>query len=88
MIVWSKSSRTELRAMNRDDAVRVLQALTRYEDSGDGDIKSLTGAWRGYLRLRVGEYRVIFLENLGQTEIVQIRHRSGHRVSNQWQVQA
>jgi mRNA-degrading endonuclease RelE of RelBE toxin-antitoxin system len=74
--------------MKREDTVRVLQELTRYDDTGDGDIKSLTGAWRGYLRLRVGEYRVIFLENLGQTEIVQIRHRSGYRLPNQWQVQA
>jgi mRNA-degrading endonuclease RelE of RelBE toxin-antitoxin system len=40
--------------------MRILVALTRYGESGEGDIKALSGEWDGYFRLRVGDYRVIF----------------------------
>lgn len=45
----------ELRAIDRDTAVRILRALTDYADTGSGDIKALTGEWRGHYRLRVAD---------------------------------
>jgi mRNA-degrading endonuclease RelE of RelBE toxin-antitoxin system len=56
--VWPESARSELRAIDREIAIRILDALTRYGDSGQGDIKALGGEWLGYSRLRVGDYRI------------------------------
>ncbi len=52
--VWPESVRSELRAVDRDSAMRILLGLTRYAETGEGDIKALSGEWDGYFRLRVG----------------------------------
>ena len=57
---WSESARSELRGVDRESAMRILIALTRYGESGEGDIKALSGEWDGYFRLRVEDFRVIF----------------------------
>lgn len=41
---WSESSRSELRGVDREYAMRILTALTRYSETGEGDIKALSGA--------------------------------------------
>ncbi|MDP9054574.1 MAG: type II toxin-antitoxin system RelE/ParE family toxin [Acidobacteriota bacterium] len=56
--------------------MRILLALTRYGDSGEGDIKALSGDWDGYYRLRAGDFRVIFTITSEGVLIVRIRHRS------------
>jgi mRNA interferase RelE/StbE len=73
---WPESARAELRAVDRDAAVRILHALTRYGESGEGDFKALSGKWSGYFRLRVGDFRVIFQLAPDEISIVRIRHRS------------
>ena len=55
--VWLESARAELRAIERETAIRILRALDRYGDSGEGDVRALTGQWQGYFRIRVGDYR-------------------------------
>jgi mRNA interferase RelE/StbE len=51
---------------DRDTAMRILHALTRYGEVGDGDVKRLTDR-EGLYRLRVGKWRVFFdLDNRGQ----------------------
>jgi len=40
--------------------MRVLLALTRYAETGEGDIKALEGSLIGTHRLRVGDWRVRF----------------------------
>ena len=76
--VWSSSARVELRRTDRDTAMRILTALTRYAETGEGDVKSLEGKFTGTHRLRVGDWRVRFrrvrasihvlaIENRGQT---------------------
>jgi hypothetical protein len=37
--IWPQSARSELRAVESEDAMRILLALTRYVESGEGDIK-------------------------------------------------
>ena len=74
--IWPECARNELRAIERETAVRILHALTEYGESGNGDIKMLTGDWRGYFRLRVGEYRVIFAITKDAITVVRVRHRS------------
>lgn len=44
--------------MQKQDALRLLNALKEFEDSGQGDVKNLQGR-NGY-RLRVGNMRAIF----------------------------
>lgn len=74
--VWPESARNELRAIERQSAIRILRALTEYGDSGNGDVKMLTGEWRGYFRLRVGEYRVVFAIKQDEITVLRVRHRS------------
>ena len=44
--IWPESARAELRAIDREIAIRILHALTEYRESGAGDVKALAGEWR------------------------------------------
>ena len=74
--IWPESARAELRAIDRNTAIRILEALTRYVESGSGDVKTLMGEWQGFSRLRIGEYRVIFSAMPEEITISRVRHRS------------
>jgi mRNA-degrading endonuclease RelE of RelBE toxin-antitoxin system len=74
--IWPDSARAELRAVGQEDDRRILLALTRFADDGSGDVRSLTGRWAGYFRIRVGDYRVIFLSRPDEIRIVRVRHRA------------
>ena len=74
--VWPDSARAELRAIDRDTAVRILEALTRYAETGEGSVRALSGDLQGFSRLRVGDYRVIFAAMPNEIVIVRVRHRS------------
>jgi mRNA interferase RelE/StbE len=65
-----------LRAIDRETAIRILHALTFYGESGGGDVRALAGAWQGYFRLRVGDYRVIFAIVPNKITIIRAGHRS------------
>lgn len=55
--VWEEAGRADLRRIDRETAVRILVALTRYGDTGQGDVKRLTDR-EGLFRLRVGKWRI------------------------------
>jgi mRNA interferase RelE/StbE len=74
--VWPESARSELRGVDRESAMRILIALTRYGESGEGDTKALSGEWDGYFRLRVGDFRVIFQITPEAVVIARVRHRA------------
>ena len=74
--VWPESARSELRSVDRESAMRILIALTRYGESGEGDIKAPSRGWDGYFRLRVGDFRVIFQITHNAITIARVRHRS------------
>ena len=74
--IWPESARAELRAVDREAAIRIPHALTKYGDSGEGDVTALAGQWQGYLRLRVGDYRVMFTISHDDITIFRVRHRS------------
>lgn len=65
--VWAPSARAELRAIERDTAMRILRALTRYAETGEGDVKALEGKFSGAHRLRIGDWRVRFRRVKGGT---------------------
>lgn len=56
--IWSTTARAQLRRIERETAMRILVALTRYAETGEGDVKALEGKFSGAHRLRVGDWRV------------------------------
>ena len=73
---WPESARSDLRAIDREIAIRILHGLTEYGESGKGDLKALAGQWQGYVRLRIGEYWIIFAIAPEKITIARVRHRS------------
>ena len=57
--VWEPAARADLRKLDRQTAMRILLTLTRYGDTGEGDVKMLTER-DGLYRLRVGKWRLFF----------------------------
>jgi mRNA interferase RelE/StbE len=75
-IIFTPQSRADLRRIDREVAMRILTALHRFAQTGEGDIKKLQGD-SGELRLRVGDYRVRFTEEPANSlHIHSVRHRS------------
>ena len=73
--VWSSSARVELRRIDRDTAMRILTTLTRYAETGEGDVKSLEGKFTGTHRLRVGDWRVRFRRVRASIHVLAIENR-------------
>jgi mRNA interferase RelE/StbE len=74
-IVWTESSKADVRALDKPTAMRILYALHRFAESGVGDLKSLQNLEE--MRLRIGDYRLFFVYS-GQDaiEVRGVRHRS------------
>jgi mRNA interferase RelE/StbE len=61
-IRFEPSVPAEVRAIEQGAAIGILRALHRYAETGKGRVKPLSGEFEGLLRLRVGNYRVLFDE--------------------------
>jgi len=73
--IWEPAARGDLRRLDRDTAMRILLALTRYGESGEGDVKPLADR-QGLYRFRVGKWRVFFdLDTPGVVHIYGIDNR-------------
>ena len=53
-------ARMQLRAIDRPVALCILEMLSRFGESGVGDVSPLLGEWQGCFRLRCDDHRVIF----------------------------
>jgi mRNA-degrading endonuclease RelE of RelBE toxin-antitoxin system len=74
-IVIADEAKADIRAIPQQMAMRILMAIHRLADSNHGDVKALQGN-SGDLRLRVGDYRVRFIEDdFGVLKILAVRHR-------------
>jgi mRNA interferase RelE/StbE len=74
-IAWSEHARADIRRLDRDTAMRIFAALHRFAETGEGDVRKLKGE-SSELRLRVGDYRLRFSEEPGDTlHIYSVRHR-------------
>ena len=74
-IVWSAEARADVRRIDRATAMRILTAIHRFAESGQGDVRELQGQ-AGELRLRVGDYRVRFsIDADDAIRIHAVRHR-------------
>ena len=75
IVIWSPEARADLRAIDRETALRVLRAIDAFLENGVGDVKKLRPP-RQEFRLRVGDYRVLFLLKEQLTiEILRVLHR-------------
>jgi mRNA-degrading endonuclease RelE of RelBE toxin-antitoxin system len=75
-VVWAPEARSQLRAIDREAALRILRGLDDYLTNGAGDVKKLRPP-RDEFRLRVGDYRVFFHQVAPLAiKITGVKHRS------------
>jgi mRNA interferase RelE/StbE len=73
---FTPEARAQLRAIDREAALRILETIARFGATGGGDVGPLHGEWDGCYRLRIGDYRVIFRYIEDGLEILALGHRS------------
>ena len=88
-VVFLSAAQRDLRQLDHQVAQRIVAAVRRYAETGGGNVRRLAGAG-GELRLRVGDWRVRFTDQMEDRpaeppmtgtgpvrviEIVRIRHR-------------
>jgi mRNA-degrading endonuclease RelE of RelBE toxin-antitoxin system len=63
--------------LDKKTALEILEAIDRYMVTGEGDLKQLSPPLSG-LRLRVGDWRVLFKPLRGENAILvsKVAHRS------------
>lgn len=74
-IEWTDVARADVRRIDRETAMRILEGLARFLFTEEGDVMLLKGSDPKEYRLRVGDYRIRF-HDLGHTlQILSVRHR-------------
>jgi mRNA-degrading endonuclease RelE of RelBE toxin-antitoxin system len=74
-VKWSTEARTDLRAIDRDSALRILKSFGHLLKTNTGDVKQLEGFNPPVFRYRVGAWRVIYRKvGDGAIEVVRVRH--------------
>ncbi|MDQ3763868.1 MAG: type II toxin-antitoxin system RelE/ParE family toxin [Actinomycetota bacterium] len=77
-IEWSAPALRELRKLDKPLARRILTAVTKLGvDPRPPGVRVLTGQPQGTMRLRVGDYRVVYVvqDHLVLVTVVRIAHR-------------
>ena len=72
-IVYAASAARAFEKLPEDVQERILAALLRYGSTGEGDVKQLSGV--DALRLRVGDYRVVFQKDPATLRVLVLAHR-------------
>lgn len=65
----------EIRAIDRHATITILRAIHRYTETGTGRVKALSGAFEGFLRLRVGSHGVFFEETADAITVHHVSNR-------------
>jgi mRNA interferase RelE/StbE len=76
-VLLSTPAQKAFNALDGSTKERVRKSLRRLADTGAGDIKRLKGV-KGreiLLRLRVGDYRIVFRDDPDAIRVTQIFHR-------------
>jgi mRNA interferase RelE/StbE len=74
-VIWMDQARADLRAIDQPTALRILHALARYLETGEGDLKRLQNIEPPEFRLRIGDYRLRFHEQSDLIRITAVKHR-------------
>lgn len=72
-VLYTNSARKALRGLATDAQDAIKAKLTRYAENGSGDVTKLQGTEGA--RLRVGDYRAIFIETDEAVEVRAVGHR-------------
>ena len=72
-IVWTDPAKDDIRRLDKPTAMRILHALHRFAEAGEGDVKALQG--REELRLRIADYRLFFVKIDDALEVRRVHHR-------------
>ena len=75
-IEWLDEAQGDVRRLDRPTAMRIFDGVLHFARTGRGDITALHGDLAGTLRLRVGDYRVLFRLEDGAVRIFGVRRRS------------
>jgi mRNA interferase RelE/StbE len=60
-VIWHEKVRNDLKALSRQDSAKIVAKVkTRLVEDPAGRGKPLTGIFKGLMRYRVGDYRVIY----------------------------
>ncbi len=73
-ITFTAQARADVRRLDIPTAMRIFAALQRFAETGEGDIKKLKGDED--CRLRVGDYRIRFIQDADSITIRRVLHRS------------
>jgi mRNA-degrading endonuclease RelE of RelBE toxin-antitoxin system len=75
-VIFSDEARADIRAIDRETAMRLLKGLARFLETDAGNVKQLEGFDPPQLRLRIGDWRYIFRKSGEDAiEILRVRHR-------------
>ena len=74
-IVWTGPAKADVRRIDRATALRLLAALDRFARTGEGDVKHLQDIEPPEFRLRVGDYRLFFVNIADALEVRRVLHR-------------
>jgi mRNA-degrading endonuclease RelE of RelBE toxin-antitoxin system len=75
-IFFAVEARADLRAIDRETALRLLNALARFLATDAGNVRQLEGFDPPLYRLRVGDWRIIFRKSGDRgIEVVRVRNR-------------
>lgn len=74
-IEWTEAARAEVRRIDRESAMRILEGLARFLLTEEGDVKLLKGSDPKEYRLRVGDYRIRFQDLADTLQILSVQHR-------------
>jgi mRNA-degrading endonuclease RelE of RelBE toxin-antitoxin system len=75
-IEWSEAARADVRRLEKPNAQKLFDTLLRFARTGQGDVKQLKGELTGKLRLRSGNYPLIFSQSGDRLRVHSVRHRS------------
>jgi len=75
-IEWLDEAKADVRALDQPTAKRLFEGILRFARTGSGDVNTLHGDMAGALRLRLGDYRVLFTLEEDAMLIFGVRHRS------------
>ena len=75
-VIWSPEARSDIRAVDRHTALRILKAVARFLKAGSGDVKPLEDFHPPLFRLRIGGWRFIYRNHDADSiEAVRVRKR-------------
>ncbi len=70
---WTARARKDLQRLDRRLRDRIVSAVENLARTGQGDVRQLRGKYQGIYRLRVGEWRVLFLRERAELIILVLR---------------